>query len=226
MIPNVLVFATTVLATQLNAQLITATQEGNEYNITAISGIESVVDFYNYRSMEFNGSIPGGLRDDTLHTFLYLDETLGDLSLVNVYDNGSEGFWDGGSASMKVTLMNDTADILVYDDPESLWIDPDNYYSDLQIFNLFNVWSGKNTDGSVIGSLDGNWELDIELSNVRGLKDWLLVSGDNNSYQLDLKHCRNSSLNIQSSSVPEPSTYGICGVLLLATLVYFHRRHP
>jgi len=225
---NISILALSIAAFQLNGQLFEANQAGNSFTFEAYSGSESVVDFYNYSSSEFGGSMPS-LHEDALHTFLYEDSD--GLSLVNIFDDGQDdGSWffmlhygdDGGSAAVDIEVSGDTVDFLLKDDPYQ------PSYSDGNSLGILHAWSFYNTDGHAVGYLEGDWSLDMYLDIISNVDSWYLLSGDGEEHALTTgsSRCQGApvlSINPLGASVPEPSAFGLLGAMMLLGLILKRR---
>lgn len=162
-------------------------------------GSSSLANYYSY-DMPNNvsyGNNPPTLTANRSHLFLVLGTD--GLGLFVVHDkpltaNG------GGSANVDYTLTGDTAGFIVEDDPNDTYSNTGG-----TSFHTVHNWVSPNTDGTVIGTLNGTWSMYIDFNSWTGLTSWSALSGDGNDIALTLQANRRVLLDM----VPVPVPAGI-----------------
>ena len=174
--------------------------------------------FYNYSANQYNG--PASLTADQSHVFLVSSRD--GLGIFLVHDNAQPD-GDGGQAEMQMDLTGDTAGFLVYDDPEG---GRDNYNTTGTQFQMQNIWNDGVTDGVVIGTLDGNWSVDIQFADLfdadgvalLNLSSWVALSSDGLGGQTELGLALEEGRRVRLSSVPVPAALWLFGSGLIGLI--------
>jgi hypothetical protein len=174
--------------------------------------------FYSYSGSQYNG--PAALAADQSHVFLV--SASNGLGLFIVHDNAQFN-GNGGQAEMQVDLAGDTAGYLVHDDPVG---GRDNYNATGTQFQFQNIWNDGVTDGVVIGTLDGNWSVDIQFADLfdadgtafSGLSSWVALSSDGLGGQTELGLVLEEGRRVRLSSVPVPAALWLFGSGLLGLI--------
>ncbi len=158
-------------------------------------------EFYAYTSQQFTNVSSIALTEDQSHLFLV--GASDGLGLFVVHD---DGIARGGNAETQVDLLGgDTATYLVQDDPG------DSIYTDTGIeFTARQSWTQGFTDGYVIGSLDGNWTVDVQFKDVsifsgpviNGLTTWAAISSDGLGGQTEITLALEEERRVRLVNVP------------------------
>lgn len=133
----------------------------------------------------YHGSEPA-LSVDQSH--LFLTAAPGGLSLVNVYDG--VGTNAGGRAEMQMEFTGVTPEYVSRDDPSG-----DLYRgAGTSVLETRHNWSSPNTDGWVIGPLQGSWSVDISFADgftgepeIDGLTSWTFFDSYGSNIALPLE---------------------------------------
>lgn len=181
--------------------------------ITPFSTGGTAVQFYGYnttRSVSYSNNISAFAIN---RSHLFLVNGSDGLSLFVVHDrplHGTGGNNGGGTANTRYDLVNDTASILVRDDPG------DGYpLTGPNVFTASHNWVNPNTDGLVIGSLDGNFTMFAQFTATpTGLNSWQALSDGSSAIPLDLVTGRRVRLDFapEVAEVPEPGTLALVGL--------------
>jgi hypothetical protein len=176
--------------------------------IQSFSTSGTLAGFYMYATQQFSNTDAVTLTADQSHLFI-VDASDG-LGLFVVHDDGKSL---GGNAENRVDLLGgDTASFLLYDDP----FPSDNYLDTGTLFEAEQSWTQNFTDGYVIGTLDGDWTVDVQFTEVgstaivpiRGLSSWAALSSDGSGGQTEialvLEEDRRVRLNFSDSGGPDP----------------------
>ena len=144
------------------------------------------------------------------------------VSLFIVHDKYQNG--EGGNARMQLNLSGDTAGVLVEDDR----LEPIIVSGGGTQFNTRHVWKHCCTDGGVIGTLEGNWSMDVQFLsvNTNRITDWKATSADGSMIPLvlelerrvRLQPCPIVAVDIKPLSCPNPLNVKKKGVLPVAIL--------
>ena len=172
-----------------------------------VAGVgDTAADVYSYSNplaASYNGFAHGGPDSVSNVSQLFLVDALDGLSLFIVHDRPLDGA--GGSANTQYDLSGDTASILVRDDNET-------GYTDTGVqFGATHNWIACCTDGYVIGSLDGNWEMIGGFSSSSGLSSWQVTSSGGGNIALVFVNGQRVRLDVV---VPEPATLALLGIAL------------
>lgn len=113
---------------------------------------------------------------------LFFADTSEGLSLFMVHDQpAAQGDTGGGAAALSFTLNGgDTAIIQVNDDPGESFINTGGTQ-----FDSHHNWATCCTDGGVIGSLDGDWSMDVSATVFNGIRNWQVSSANGPFVPLD-----------------------------------------
>ena len=182
--------------------------------IQSFSTPGTLAEFYDYRASEFKNTTVSLTRDQS-HLFL-VDASDG-LGLFVVHDNGASN--GGGRAETLLDLVGDTAAFLVQDEPLPDSTRRDSYTESGTQFTAVNGWANGFTDGYVIGSLDGNWMIDMQFADVSGIDTstqaagdptidnlftWAAISSDGFGGQTEIALVLEEGRRIRISAVPIP----------------------
>lgn len=184
--------------------------------LEAYSTSKTAAEFYQYNigyGASFNGSVEPLIAEQS--RLFFLDAADG-LSLFLIHDRPANS--DGGSARMLFQLLGDTAELKISDDLAEATQNTNG-----TLFTTNFLWNSCCTDGLVIGSLDGNWQMSAHFTaKPIGLKSWYAYSATGSS-KIPLSMQPNRRIRFQSSAVatPEPS-YVI--PLALGSLLFIQRR--
>jgi hypothetical protein len=199
---------------------------------------ESAADFYNYMSGSYGNTVP----TLTLHksAIFFVNTTQGlDLFWVHDKPNAANA---GGHESSEVTVSGDPngARYLVFDDDPG---QQDTYNTDGTPttsvpgpsgtdFTMTHDWVG-NTDGSVIGSIDGNFTVLTQFtslgtdSNGDGLTGFNALSADGSSVGLNLQIDDRVRFDLVSTPAPAPAGVTLLGIGVASlSLSAWLRRKP
>ena len=158
--------------------------------------------FYNYSNSEFNGPWPSVTKN---RSHLFLVDASDGLSLFVVHNAPTGTGGSNGSANMRFDLSGgDVADILVWDDPGESYFDGDTYFTSQQ------AWNYNYTDGLVIGSLDGDWSMDVKFTQTpSGLSNgWYAYSANSAPIQLSVSN----TVELTPVPVPGAAILGMIGI--------------
>lgn len=179
--------------------------------INAFESLLTASAYYNYNNV-FAASFDDGGQDVTLTSnmsnFFFVNGSDG-LSAFIVHDKPGDG--DGGGAVMTVDLTGDTASVLVRDDAGDAIAG-----NGTTNFVATHAWLSCCTDGFVIGSLDGGWELFAEFDafTARGFTwtdfaGWQAFDG---STTIALASDLDRRVRFDLVAVPEPGTLALLGL--------------
>ena len=194
--------------------------------IESFSTTGTLAQFYNYSSQKFTNTGSITLTVDKSHLFL-VDASDG-LGLFVVHDDGvnaPQGV--GGLAKTKVDLLGgDTATFIQQDDPGS-----DTYADTGTEFKAKQSWNIGFTDGYVIGSLDGNWTVDVQFTDVllpgqtiKNLTAWAALSSDGVGGQTELALALVEDRRVRLSMIPIPPAVWLFGSGLLGLIGIARRK--
>ena len=159
------------------------------------------------------------------------------VGIFVVHDNGLAGN-GGGRAETKVDLFGDIATFLVQDDANGN-NGRDSYTESGTLFTAVNGWVGSYTDGYVIGSLDGNWVIDMQFADVSdidtstiaandptisGLLTWAALSSDGLGGQTEIALALEEGRRVRVSAVPVPAALVLFGSGLLGLIGITRRK--
>jgi hypothetical protein len=143
---------------------------------------ESASAVYAYNNPNFasySGGPPPSISD-TSQLFLTDTSDGAGVSLFVVHDTISDG--TGGAANMTVDVSGDTASVLVEDDPGEAIIDVGGLGTQ---FLTDHNWAPCCTDGFVIGTLEGSWQVDAQFTFLNAnITAWQATSADGSSIPL------------------------------------------
>jgi hypothetical protein len=216
-------YAATVFVFQESAPGAGDFSENQLGSIQSFSTTGTLAGFYAYVSEQFTNTGSVTLEEDQSHVFL-VDASDG-LGLFVVHD---DGIARGGNAETMVDLLGgDTATFLVQDDPvERVYTDNGTEFTARQ------SWTEGFTDGYVIGSLDGNWTVDLQFTDVspdlsgptiNGLTSWAAISSDGLGGQTEIELILVEDRRVRLSTIPIPTALWLFGSGLLG-LVGMARR--
>lgn len=183
----------------------------------------------NYYSYDIPNNVSYGNNPPSLvlnRSHLFLVQGNDGLGLFIVHDKPQAGPNGGGSANMDYLLVGDTASFLVRDDPNDTY----NTSGGGTIFNTDHDWVSPNTDGTVIGYLNGNWSMYVDFNSWGGsnsLNSWYANSADGNDLALTLQADRRILLEY-CVDVPVPAGLQLAmvgvGLLLAYRLLGLRRQ--
>lgn len=167
--------------------------------IQAFTTHGTTAEYYQY-GKKFASSFSGSLLGlQTGRSHLFFVQASDGLSLFVVHSTPNNG--TGGAAQMQVLLFGDTARLKFVDD-----IGEATSNAAGTVFNSNHAWLNCCTDGFALGSLDGNWQMDLQfLANPRGLNSWAAYSADGKIVPLSLQPGRKIRLRQAIAQTPEPS---------------------
>ena len=183
--------------------------------INAFESLLTASAYYNYANV-FAASFDDGGQDVTLTSnmshFFFVNGSDG-LSAFIVHDKPNDG--DGGGAVMTVDLTGDTASVLVRDDNGDAITG-----NGTTNFVSAHAWIDCCTDGFVIGSLDGGWELFAEFdaftltrnTNTFTWTDFAGWKAFDGSTTIVLASDLDRRVRFDLVSVPEPGTLALLGL--------------
>lgn len=145
---------------------------------------ETAADVYNYGvpiAASYNPDLPFAPAAISDTSQLFFVDTSQGLSLFMVHDQPDD-FGDtlGGRADLHFTLSGDTAAILFEDDPGESFIDTGGTQ-----FDSRHSWVTCCTDGGAIGSLDGDWSMDVSATVFNDITNWQVSSANGPFVPLD-----------------------------------------
>jgi PEP-CTERM motif len=203
-------FAFTVAISPIEAAQFRVSQESTagsaDFNnnivgfIEAFTTTKTLAQFYQYSTpfrTSFNG--PVSLTSNASHLFLV--KATDGLGLFSVHDKPQDG--SGGEAQMQFDLLGDTASLIVNDDPE------EPVKGNGTTFIAYHSWASCCTDGAVLGSLEGDWKMFVQLTRFRAMDRWLALSGTGSSLALTLATERRVRIEATWNDphpVPEPTS--------------------
>ncbi len=175
-------------------------------------------NFYQYNNpngASYNGENNGGPTPISQLTQAFVVNASDGLSLFVVHDNPNDG--SGGVAANQWDLSGDTAGPVLNDDVD----DTITVGGGGTTFQTDHAWLNCCTDGYVIGSLDGDWELLGQfLTTPTNIDGWQVTSSNGNHAALDLQTGRRVRLDpvVNINAIPEPLTtsLGLIGVAMLS----------
>jgi hypothetical protein len=141
---------------------------------------ESAAAVYSYgnpAAASYNGSPPS--ISDTSQLFLVNTNDGAGSSLFVVHDTINDGA--GGTADMTFDVAGDTAAVLVEDDPGETVVDVGGLGT---LFTSDHAWVSCCTDGLVLGTLEGTWQVDAQFDAISGMSAWQATSADGSSVSL------------------------------------------
>lgn len=189
----------------------------------------SVYRYGNPNALSYNGDVwwPGvapNAIEETSQLFVVDTNDGSGVSLFIVHDKYKDE--EGGNARMQLNLSGDTAGVLVNDDPsraETIIVSGGGTQ-----FNTRHSWKPCCTDGGVIGTLEGNWSMDVQFLSVDTdrITDWKATSADGSMIPLvlelerrvRLQPCPIVAVDIKPLSCPNPLNVKKKGVLPVAIL--------
>ena len=165
-------------------------------------------EFYNYSNVNesYNGDLNGGPAPVSNQSQVFFVDASDGLSLVIFHDARDDG--SGGRAKTSWQLSNDTASILVKDDPGF------DVYSEVAgtVFSADHQWQECCTDGYAIGPLSGQWTMMGEFTELpTNIDGWMAISSVSTTISLAIDANRRVRLR-PAQPIPSPTT-----VALLAT---------
>jgi hypothetical protein len=159
---------------------------------------DTAADVFNYGGVfttSYSPDLPFAPAAIADTTQLFFVDTSNGLSLFMVHDQPNDV--GGGQADLSFTLSDDTAAILVNDDPG----EPFTNTGGTQ-FDSDHIWSPCCTDGGVIGSLDGDWSMEVAATNFVGITNWQVSSANGPFVPLDLTLFEGSSKRVRLHPAP------------------------
>lgn len=215
-----------VFATSVQASYIRVSQESSAGAGDFSSNVLGCIQVYNvgntlqgYYSYDIPNNVSYGNNPPALvlnRSHLFLVQGTNGLGLFIVHDRSHNGPNGGGQANMDFQLFGDSAAFLVRDDPG------DGYSTGGggTLFNTAHNWVSPNTDGTVIGALDGTgWSMLVDFNSWGGtnsLNSWFANSADGNNIELELEANRRVLLEFCPVPVPAGVQLALLGGGLLA----------
>jgi hypothetical protein len=179
--------------------------------VSPFTSLMTAVQVYQYNNpfgASYNGDAVGNDGPASLSNVsqLFLVDASDGLSLFIVHDAPGGG---GGTANTQFDLSGDTAAILVEDDAEGGYTDTGTQ------FGAAHRWVTCCTDGYVIGSLDGNWEMLGQFLDSSGLDSWQVTSSGGGNIGLAFGDEDDDGRRVRLDVVPEPATLALLGIALV-----------
>jgi hypothetical protein len=119
---------------------------------------------------------------------------------------------------------------LLYDDPSPT----DPFYEDTgTVFKEEQSWQQNFTDGYVIGTLDGNWTVDMQFTEVgttviqtiAGLSSWAALSSNGSGGQTEIALVLEKDRRVRlSAAIPVPPAFWLFGSGLLGLIGIARRK--
>lgn len=206
------------LTTAARADLVRVSQESSAgagdfssnvlgYISVFSGGTSSLANYYSY---DIPNNVSYGTNAPTLtinrsHLFLVLGTD--GLGLFVVYDKPGVAN-GGGTANVDYSLVGDTAGFIVEDDPNDTYTNTGG-----TSFHTVHNWVSPNTDGTVIGTLNGNWSMYVDFNSWTGLTTWAALSGDGSEIGLNLQANRRVLLDL--TPVPVPAGIQLSGLAVV-----------
>lgn len=175
-------------------------------NLTTLSSAQTATQHYGPLNIG-----PGYAESDTAFMWLHTNTNTGDVAWGTLLDVNSDV--TDGSANITLEGLPNSAYISFRDDGH----EPGNIVAGT--LNANWLWWGCCTDGVVIDGMDGEWQVDVELTSYTGINNWYFLTGDVNAPDRIALSDDFSVRAIDGASIPVPAplalfALGGVGVLL------------
>jgi hypothetical protein len=146
--------------------------------VNPFTGTKTAVATYSYNNPEGSSANTGKEAADRTTVWFY-QEPGGALSLFVVHDKANDG--DGGDVKMNVSGAVG-ASVLVYDDPGAA-NDPYTFNSATGAGTMAWTWSACCTDGALLGPLEGDFCVTLDVSTSTGITGYNVLSNGSATYK-------------------------------------------
>jgi len=192
------------ISVQAHAMLYTFSNDSTVENVDPLSKAEDASTYYGLHGD--SGYPDFGTVANTGFIWLYENTNTGNTSLGLIFN--TKGAGGNGRLDMSFSGIPSTGFWEVQDDAKGK-----DTYNDMTSAQ-WRWWA--NTDGGMIGGLNGVWDITLTLNGSRGIDQWFFLDGDPttpNQYSLNMEEPLFISAKTVAS-VPEPSTILLLGSAL------------
>ncbi|MCB1690270.1 MAG: PEP-CTERM sorting domain-containing protein [Halioglobus sp.] len=161
-------------------------------NLTTLNSAQTAAQHYGPLNIG-----PGYAESDTAFMWLHTNTNTGDVAWGMLLDVNSDV--TSGNANITLQGMPTSSYISLRDDG----YEPGNIVSGT--FNAVWAWIGCCTDGVVVDGMNGEWQVDVELTSYSGINNWYFLTGDVNAPDRIALSDDFSVRAVDGNSIPVPA---------------------